>query len=106
MDNKILNIGLGMALEFGENWLQPIQDRLRIKLPKLTKSELDKYDNICRDTMEAGQDSIYKICEKGDKPTFKEWKEQFLISFPWVDERNLKSIFNQGLYYAWKDGLA
>ena len=29
MDTAVLNKGLDFAMEFGANWLRPIQDRLR-----------------------------------------------------------------------------
>jgi hypothetical protein len=53
-ESKILNCGLHLAMEWGENWLRPIQQRLAKRFPQLTQSELYHYDSECRAAMEFG----------------------------------------------------
>src|SRR5689334_4606755 len=59
----ILNTGLAFALEFGTNWLEPIQSRLSEKYPTLKTKELNNCDKICRTAMKAGHDYVYKMLE-------------------------------------------
>ena len=113
-EEKILNRGLELALEFGPNWLQPIQARLSKKFPDLQTEELDKYDSICRTAMKDGHEFIYKKLEtaadKKRKIKEKDVSDELQLflhtKYPWVDSKNLKRIVSQGFYYAWKDGLA
>lgn len=51
VDVDVLNSGLDFAMEFGKDWLRPIQERLRAKFSDLTPSELDAYDRACREAM-------------------------------------------------------
>lgn len=112
-EEKILNKGLEFALEFGPNWLQPIQSRLSAKFQELKSDELNKYDSICRSAMKQGHDYIYKTLEKAtdenrkikEKEMAEELKSFLQKDYPWIDSGNLKRILSQGFYYAWKDGL-
>jgi hypothetical protein len=38
-NEEILNTGLSLAMEFGADWLKPIQDRLSVKYSTLTQME-------------------------------------------------------------------
>ena len=113
-EENILKRGLEFVLEFGPNWLQPIQSRLSEKFPELQTEELNKYDSICRTAMKDGHEFIYKKLETAadEKRKIKEKDvadelQLFLHKkYPWVDSGNLKRIVSQGFYYAWKDGLA
>jgi hypothetical protein len=112
-EEKILNGGLEFALEFGPNWLQPIQSRLSKKFPDLQTDELDKYGTICRTAMKDGHDFIYKTLETAadekrkikEKDVSDKLKLFLHAKYPWIDSENLKRILSQGYYYAWKDGL-
>lgn len=113
-EEMILNRGLELALEFGPNWLQPIQSRLSAKFPDLQTEELNRYDSICRRAMKDGHEFIYKKLETAadEKRKLKEQDvsdelQLFLHQkYPWVDSGNVERILSQGFYYAWKDGLA
>ncbi|RAV99240.1 hypothetical protein [Pseudochryseolinea flava] len=76
--NKILNTGLEFAMEFGPNWLKPIQDRLHASFPSLTTQTLDEYNETCRDVMFKGHEFIYKQLEAtangGHKINLPHWK--------------------------------
>ena len=48
-ENQILNYGLDFAMQWGENWMQPIQERLSTKFPDLSSEDLDKYNDICHE---------------------------------------------------------
>src|SRR5688500_7562296 len=112
-EEKILNKGLKFALEFGPDWLQPIQSRLSKKFPDLKTEDLNNYDRICRTAMKSGHEYVYKILESATKRNSKvkerdlavELKSFLHQDYPWIDDKNMKSIYSQGCYYAWKDGL-
>lgn len=109
----ILNQGLELALEFGTNWLQPIQPRLSEKFPDLKTKDLDICDKICRKAIKSGNDYIYNTLEaaavqrkKISQDDLANNLRSFLNKdFPWINESNMKSILSQGCYYAYKDGL-
>lgn len=113
-DEKILNKGLELALEFGPNWMQPIQSRLSKKFPVLRTDELDKYNSICRTAMRDGHDFVYKTLEAAadekrkisDQEVSDKLKSFLQERYPWINSRNFRSLLSQGFYYAWKDGLA
>jgi hypothetical protein len=112
-EEKILNKGLQFALEFGTNWLQPIQSRLSNTFPHLETNDLNNYDRICRTAMKTGHNYIYKKLESAafenrklnEKDLARDLKSFLHKDYPWIDDSNLKTIFSQGCYYAWKDGL-
>jgi hypothetical protein len=109
----ILNTGLRIAMEFGDRWLHPINDRLQKKYTYLSEQELEEYNTICQTAMTSGNRYIYdilnKLFEAGCTITNTELKEQFKISlkshYDWINESNLSKLYSHGCYYAWKDGL-
>ncbi len=122
MKNEILNTGLKLAMEFGENWLQPIQDRLSKEYPELTRKELNEYNQICQHVMKFGHTLAVEaktgnrinnpIFEKDKKDQekaeleFKKRRNEFPSKvrekYEWVDDENLSKLFSQGCYYAMK----
>ena len=112
-EDKILNLGLNYAMEFGTNWLQPIQARLSKKLPYLTNQELDRFDELSRGAMNIGHNFVYERLARlsNDNQTIasnqltREFESFMKEKFPWVSNSNLKRLLGQSIYYAWKDGL-
>jgi hypothetical protein len=107
MDPRILNVGLHLAMEFGENWLRPIQQRLAVAFGTLTPDELDTYDRICRQTMAFGEQQVrlrWKEAAGNETEAYRLFKIAVLDQYPWVTDGNLSRLFTQGCYYAYKDG--
>ena len=112
-EDRIRNSGLKLALRWGDEWMQPIQERLKQKFPNLTSSELDEHDLLCTQARNHGQnyifDTLRKATDDGIQLSEKAFKKQFKDfvknTYPWVNNSNLNSIFSQGMYYAWKDGF-
>ena len=104
----LLNEGLDIAMEWGKNWLKPIQDRLAVRHPELSQSELNEVNAICQAAMKFGHDFVYNLALKAGKDTKKSDLELAMQSrYPWVNAKNIAHLFSQGMYYAWKDtGLA
>jgi hypothetical protein len=110
---QILNTGLTMAMEFGGNWRQPINDRLHKRFTYLSEQELHEYNVICRNAMDYGNEYIYNTLDKlfaaGSTTTNIELKERFAITmrmqYDWITDCNIRKLYSQGQYYAWKEGL-
>lgn len=103
MEKRILNIGLSLAMEFGEHWLDPIQSRLAKQFPDLSSEELNEYNSICRTAMESSNKLVCSLLKKdGEKIKYEEWEATVLRSHPWINKKNLSRLFSQGMYYAMK----
>ncbi|ALD20458.1 hypothetical protein [Hymenobacter sp. DG25A] len=109
----ILNASVKLALEWGQDWLSPIQKRLSGKFAFLSPAELDSYNTISRDIMdkdlafiqtslEAAKSRNLKVSEGRLRSDYYAFMQE---QFPTIHKRNLDTIFSQGLYYSWKDGL-
>jgi hypothetical protein len=107
MESHILNTGLDMAMEWGEHWLQPIQERLHKHYPHLSQTELDQYNEQCQAAMKYGHREV-PICwqESAGKESAaqKLFDKRMRDHYPWVTSDNIGRLFSQGCYYAWKNG--
>lgn len=105
-NEKVLNLGLKLAMEWGEDWLKPIQERLRAIDPNLTDTQLDDYNSICQDAMKFGHAKMYALAEKAGSGVDRDaFFRVFKDRYPWASDENMAHCFSQGMYYAWKDGL-
>jgi len=107
MDERILNVGLHLAMEFGKNWLQPIQRRLAEKFRALSTSELDEYERVCREAMDLGHAQVpiqWRRAGGHEKNARRFFDDVVLAAHPWITRKNLSRLFSQGCYYAAKDG--
>jgi len=105
LQDAILDDGLALAMEWGSNWLQPIQARLRQKYPKFSAAELDAYDSVCRAAMKFGHETVYSLAQKhGKNPEYEDFARELRKRYAWASPNNLSQLFSQGMYYLWKDG--
>jgi hypothetical protein len=107
LDPAILNLGLGLSMAFGPDWLKPIQSRLAALHPELSPAELDAYESACRAAMDLGHAQVpaHWNAAAGDQAAaFRLFERAVLERHPWISEKNLSHLFSQGCYYAWKDG--
>lgn len=107
LDERTLNLGLGLAMEFGDEWLRPIQQRLARQLPDLEQSQLDACDRTCREVMKLGHERAVECVGDGKRSqeeAFRLFAATISASYPWVSDANLSRLFSQGCYYAYKDG--
>lgn len=100
--NNILNSGLNFSMEFGENWLLDINDRLLNKYPELAESELDAYNILWKKVNGIAHDYVYKNFAKfkNEMMAFSEFKKFIKVKYEWIDENNLRRLHNQSRYYA------
>lgn len=103
---EILNDGLHLSMEFGENWLTPIHDRLSELYPELTTTALADCGKLCRAVNKYAHQLIRNNPVKnGDEIRFMEsdeFKEKMKAKYHWIDEENLQRLYSQSCYYAWK----
>jgi hypothetical protein len=105
VNRRILNIGLGLAMELGEQWLQPIQTRLGAKFPSLSGADLDGYDSVCRQAMRFGHKQVVLTIRRRNhdlRAHFERFRAVVLVEYPWITKKNLGRLFSQGCYYAMK----
>lgn len=106
LSNEILNIGLDFSMEFGKNWLNPINQRLKNKFPDLTSVELEKCNNICKKVNKIANNFIFDNPVKNTTELtfvdFSEFENFMKQDFDWISKKNLKRLYNQSCYYAYK----
>lgn len=102
-ESEILNVGLALAMEWGENWLCPIQTRLAAQFPALTAQELDEYNTRCREAMFFGFKLVLPFVKRdGLNVKYREWEAAYLQAYPWANTANLGQLFSQAMYYSRK----
>lgn len=103
--SQVLNDGLRLAMEWGEDFLKPIQKRLSALYPELSQEQLDEYASVCRAAMEYGHGQMYELAERSDEDTVREeFRLIMALRYPWLDPENLAKLFSQGRYHAWREG--
>lgn len=102
----ILDTGLGLAMEWGDQWLMPIQQRLALLHPELGALELELYNEACGSAMRYGHQQIVDCLRqtRDDDKLFRIWSATMMREFPWISAERLNRLYSQGRYYAWKDG--
>lgn len=93
-------------MEFGENWLKPINERLNKKYPQLLPIELEKYNKLCKEVNRFANNFIYNNPVKNNEELtflpFDEFKKVIQKKYDRINEKNLKRLYSQSCYYAWK----
>ena len=97
---EMMNHALALATEWGENFRQPINERMHLKYPDLTDDEIDRLKKIADEAEScilslADDELAGKINESNIVPMAQE-------KHPWVDEDQLYRIKNIGMYWARK----
>lgn len=105
--DALLNEGLKLAMEWGQDFLEPVQGRLGARHPDLSGDQLDELNATCQAAMKFGHDFVYGLAQKsGGNTRYADFEPAMKARYPWVDAKNVGRLFNQGMYYAWKDGYA
>lgn len=98
---EILNAALAMSLEWGENWLKNINERIRAAYPQLTSEDAEILNRWCAEV----RSFAYKVIEveyhtppeKLIEPAMPQIKSRY----PQLNQENLNHLYSQGMYYAW-----
>ena len=98
---ELLNVALDMSLEWGENWLAPIHERIREAYPELSLEDADVLNHWCIEAREyayALVEEEYPMTLRNEKGTAMDRVQQ---KYPQIDGKNLSHLYSQGMYYAW-----
>ena len=103
-NDEIVNAALEMSLEWGPNWLQPINARLREKYPQLTEKEAESLNVWCAAVRTFAFDLVekeYKDEQAGKGIGSEAVQQEIRQKYPQVNAENLSHLYSQGMYYAW-----
>lgn len=106
-DPGILNAGLDMAMEWGPDFMQPLQPRLAPRYPQLPADELDAYDAAIRAAMAWGHTQVARYWHAAggnEREARRAYEQAARERYPWISPKNLSRLYAQGRYYAWHDG--
>lgn len=97
---EVMNHALDLATEWGENFRKPIHERMKLRYPDLSDTEIDRLKAI------ADEAESY-ICRLAELEVAGEISEYDIIpmarkKFPWVSQHQLNRIKNIGMYWARK----
>ncbi len=99
------NDGLELAMDWGETWLAPIQDRLRQRHPQLNPEQLDELNEACQGAMKFGHATAYELAQAGGPQVAPEaCAARVLAQYPWLSADNAERLQRQSLYFVWKAG--
>ena len=98
MDTTLANEALHLAMEWGKDWLQPTQPRMKTRHPELDDAQLDAYDKLAQEAMRYGHGLVYDSpnCERTS------FADAVRAKYPWVSDENIQRLHSQGQYYAMK----
>ena len=103
---EILNVALDMSMEFGENWLKPINERIHKKYPDISSKDLEKLNSLCKNVNQFANNYVYKsgLVINGEIKfvDFNQFKIDILLKYDWMSENNLNRLYSQSCYYARK----
>jgi hypothetical protein len=92
-------------MDWGDQWLSPIQARLGQRYPNLSARELDEINDECQAVMRLGHETVYAFVRDGAQALSSESLEPVLrATCPWINDENVRRLFSQSLYYATKAG--
>ncbi len=96
--DRVLNIALGFATEWGENFRKPILERMRSSCPELSDDEISELETV----VQKAEYRVYKIAEMEERGEISETDISRIAAeeFPWMEDRHLGRLKNIGMYYA------
>lgn len=103
VDDQVLNIGLALAMEFGENWGKAIQPRLSKINPSLSELDLNVIAHLCKQAQSFSENLAYFIfVEQGVHIQSTILSDKVKSEYPWINDKNLSHLISQSIYYAVK----
>lgn len=88
-----------LSLDWGYDFMVPINNRMKKLYPTLTQQELDFLNTMCYHTVQPfAWQRFYEVHESGD--TTYQALCSIKEEFPWITPENLNTLEDQGAYYA------
>ncbi len=104
-DDELLNEGLGLAMNWGEAWLSPINARLHRLHPYLAAGELEELNVACQGAMRCAYEAVHVMLGDGSQALSVDKLAPIVrAGYPWMNDENLARLLSQGVYYAAKMG--
>ena len=103
---EILNYGLQLSMEFGKNWLKPINERLAIKFPDLNRQQQEECNMICKKVHQIAHNYVIENPVHSNLGIefvdFYQFRLFILAKYGWLSTTNLQRLYSQSCYYAYK----
>ncbi len=104
--DEVANAGLKLSMEFGEQWLEPIHNRLAARYPTLTDRVLERYDKLCKKINKTGHAYVrknpVKVEGRVELMSMAVFEAFMVQQYPWINDDNLGQLYSQSCYYALK----
>ncbi len=101
----LLNEGLALAMDWGDDWLSPINARLHERHRYLGADELAALNSECQGAMRCGHEIAHARLQTDNRPVDIETFARLVRErHSWVSQENATRLLNQSVYYAAKTG--
>lgn len=91
-------------MDWRENWLCPINDRLSILYPELTDLELINCNTLCKEVKKSANNFIFdNPIQNGAEISFIDFvlfKALMIEKYDWINDDNLRRLYSKSCYYA------
>ena len=101
-DYEVLNKALNLSLEWGKEYLKPLNNKIMNAVPHMSGKDIEKvvaYITTVRD------DILWKIYydhyDSKSEDFFIDVQKETICKYSWINKSNLSSLHSQGCYYAW-----
>lgn len=102
---ELLREGIALAMDWGDDWLSPINTRLRERHRYLRPAELATVNDECQAAMRWGHEIMHDQLRDGagsvDAGGFARLIRE---RHAWVDDETMARLLKQSIYYAAKTG--
>ena len=103
---ELKNLALALVMEWGREWLQPIQPRLAEAAPDLDAHQRDALNALAQQAMHAGWSAMQKALRQNagqsTLPDADAFRRGLGTALAWIDEERLSRLLSQSAYYALK----
>lgn len=101
ISTEIFQVAMQLSLDWGKDWLQPINVRIREKYPRLTEEQAQELNRMCKEIQRFCWDDLcYK--ELDGIVTTDQMRKIMQEKYPILDEKNPSRLISQGMYYVRK----
>lgn len=103
---KVENFALKLSLDWGKDFGKDISERLLIKFPKLSLTEIEYYKNLCKEVEDECWKSVdYNVPQINVNQLNESLNLNVFSRFKWINKGNRDNIEFKFQYYFWKDGI-
>ena len=99
-EEDVFNTAVKFSLEWGNNWLQSIDERIMKKYKFLSEADAEELNKKCQDL----QRFVMALCikEHNGELSEEELEKQIKKQYPQLKQNNINQLIAQGMYYVRK----